>query len=1659
MKRLFSGLRKPKVFASMIAVMLILSTVMSLAYFTDRVSHEMTFTTASFTKDGYTLTRIAPNGPFIAGEAVVTTIQETNGKDIDVSSTITMTAEWTCIDPDIQIFSNAAPADNATLTVSGAGITGTVNIDYTVVSGDKITFDIPAHVLAAGASDQELTLTLNIPDSLVSTGEINFTFENVALSQTPSGFATSFDPDASLDYGVRVGWASSSYSEHNGKALMGYLVKGEDTVMELPLYATWPGEAGDSFPTLEEPYYSWLPTTAPFVNKEYYFEAGTPINKNIIALGDPVQSDYEHAQIVVYYEGYEDVGGPDAGHEQWATLESYWSYEDLDVILDTYFPYGVASTNTTISVYFDGTDPSAGGLFLHPGTDTPYNIEYEFAFGYTESPMKDFTSRTDARWSYYSDRVGELIFPEGVTTIGDYAFCDFYQVLSLDLPETLTAVGAYAFDNTSLFSLTIPANVKTFEEMCFGHINELTEITFNASELTDITFPQAGSTTGAFYVDPYVPTKILGANGDAQNYDWVSDQRRVAPVIRPYEYTFDRNIGLQGGYVAPEVDFHTAALLPTIKNVVFADANAYYHPDNFKAICAMKADQVDTYTSGNITYWNVTDPEASAANRNAAYSVIAALDSTTGKLTIMCDGGKTIANKNSAFLFALTTGLETIDARKYDTSNAETFYCWHFFNDPDAPGSEPDVQIPSYGATTILGADTWDTGNVVQFSRMFHNAENLKNIDVSNWNTSNAMYLDGLFKGCSNLTSDVIDVSKWNVEKVTTIDAMFARASGFTGSIGLENWYMPALTTMEMTFSSTNFESLNLNKWMPEKLENMYQTFLHSGVKNLDMSQWTTPNLITLQGTFMGTKNLTSLDLSKWNTSKVESMLQAFKDSGIQSLNATNWDFTSCGITEAMFANASSLKNITGEETWTNMGEIFRFEYMFDGCESLETLSVEDWDVSGAYYSFGYKAMFRNCKSLTSIDVSNWTVTNVRVFDAMFQNCEKLPSIDITNWDIYYLANMDDMFNGCRSFTELTFPASVNFIEARMAANCPKLEKIIFLSTSAELHHIVASGEEDGAFYVAPADALARYPDTGKIPTEVVVNGEGMKKLLDGRYSFDNDNRVLPKVLVSIAVTTPPDTTVYANGSDFDKTGMKVTAYYDDGSSRVLGDDEYTILDGTDLPMGQDKITVSYTEGAVTATATTPITVKKMLTSIAVTTPPDKTTYSEGSDFDKTGMKVTAYYSDGTSRVLGDDEYTILDGTELPLEQTEITVCYVEEGITRVTTTPIKVWMPGLYQETAVNLFLTEGPDAIADMLITPWDELLANEIIYNTNGTVSANLNILDEYLNGELLMPTDGSVTALADKAFYERDDLIAIYIPDSVTSIGDQVFRSCGQLKKVYMSSAFTKIGNYAFQGCANLTSVGPLGSGASIELSDSVTYIGYHAFANSGIKSVTLPDSVTTLDNYAFAYTKISSIGPAGSGADFEISNNITSIGSYAFFQCTKLTSVELPSSITAIKDSTFSYCSNLKSVTIPASVTSIGITAFGNCTNLQTVTFGANSQLTSIGQQAFYNCTKLTSIELPSGVKKLDGTFYNCSSLTSITIPAGVADINSSAFFGCSSLVSIDVDSSNKTYCSLNGVLYSKNMKTLVRYPIGNTATTFTIPSGVTTIESNAFEGA
>lgn len=159
--------------------------------------------------------------------------------------------------------------------------------------------------------------------------------------------------------------------------------------------------------------------------------------------------------------------------------------------------------------------------------------------------------------------------------------------------------------------------------------------------------------------------------------------------------------------------------------------------------------------------------------------------------------------------------------------------------------------------------------------------------------------------------------------------------------------------------------------------------------------------------------------------------------------------------------------------------------------------------------------------------------------------------------------------------------------------------------------------------------------------------------------------------LYGLKITHAPNKTTYKEGETFDKTGMVITAMYDDLTNKeVTG---YTITPSGPLTFDDKKVTITYTEGIITKSVTQDITVESAsaLASIAIKTPATKLQYSVGEKFDSMGMEVEATYGNGSKHLVMN--YTIAPSGELTKDDTSITISYTEGEVTKTATQAITV--------------------------------------------------------------------------------------------------------------------------------------------------------------------------------------------------------------------------------------------------------------------------------------------------------------------------------------------------------------------------------------------------
>jgi len=238
--------------------------------------------------------------------------------------------------------------------------------------------------------------------------------------------------------------------------------------------------------------------------------------------------------------------------------------------------------------------------------------------------------------------------------------------------------------------------------------------------------------------------------------------------------------------------------------------------------------------------------------------------------------------------------------------------------------------------------------------------------------------------------------------------------------------------------------------------------------------------------------------------------------------------------------------------------------------------------------------------------------------------------------------------------------------------------------------------------------------------------------------------------------------------------------------------------------------------------------------------------------------------------------------------------------------------------------------------------------------------------YMNGkmvtELIIPE--GVTHINSYAFKSCKSLVGLTLPSTLMTIGKNVFYNCSSLKEI-INLSYLDLSHSGFN-CNIITKKADSG----------ITTVGDFVFYDNGTELMlckyTGDDTSIVFPQQAQQY----SISPSAFRYDKKItditfSNSVTTIGDYAFANCTALENIVFSNSITSINHSAFRDCTAINTIIIGDGVNSIGMCAFANCTLLQSVTLGTN--LIAIDDEAFYGCRALIEVHNKSALSLTKGS--------------------------------------------------------------------------------------
>ena len=680
--------------------------------------------------------------------------------------------------------------------------------------------------------------------------------------------------------------------------------------------------------------------------------------------------------------------------------------------------------------------------------------------------------------------------------------------------------------------------------------------------------------------------------------------------------------------------------------------------------------------------------------------------------------------------------------------------------------------------------------------------------------------------------------------------------------------------------------------------------------------------------------------------------------------------------------------------------------------------------------------MFENCSLLTSVTIEHGITS---IGNSAFNNCGSLTSISIPN-SVTSLGNY--AFGGCGRLTDVTLPNSIKSIGSSPFGNCNSLNEIEFTGSIEDWCNI------NGAGNIADKVSI-----NGKLLSKMtqIVIGNGVEKIYGGTFnSFLSslESVVIGNDTVKIcekAFSYCPSLKTVTFGNSVENIDYNVF-YHCDAIESI------TVAAGNNVFFSQDGILYAKYNNASDSSYIVFIP-KALKGDITI---PDSVTSIRKSEFaNLAGISQITFGKNITS--VGADAFRGCTSLTRINYAGDVSSWCVIKGLDNI--------------NQYVNISIYIGNEKISDITSIELNNDVADISDYAFSGFSSLK----------SITLPAN--LTRIGNNAFENCSSLESITIPDGVRYISESTFSNCRALERVTLPADLIRIGKFAFRNCSSLD---------QMTIPNSVNEIYRYAF--SGCKLEITENGIVYVDNWVVDYDyevisehsdvtiKNGTVGIADSAFDhcslrsIAIPGSVRHIGSSAFYVCNMLESAVIGEGVTELSYSMFESCGNLKNVTIPDSVTIIARDAFDGCTGLIQKENGLSyvgqwvidcegsatqvafrSDTRGIATSAFVGCTKLENINIPEGVKYINASaFASCSSLENITIPDSVISIGGQAFYNCKKLLSIDVGTKNNFYKSIDGNLYTKDGKTLIKYATGKKENSFVIPDSVENISAYAF---
>ena len=849
------------------------------------------------------------------------------------------------------------------------------------------------------------------------------------------------------------------------------------------------------------------------------------------------------------------------------------------------------------------------------------------------------------------------------------------------------------------------------------------------------------------------------------------------------------------------------------------------------------------------------------------------------------------------------------------------------------------------------------------------------------------------FWGCSDLTSifiphSVTTIGEWAFRDCSSLKSITIPhsvtcigASAFSGCSGL----------IEINFNATNCFTRGFDVWTDEW--SIFDGCISLMTFNIGNNVKKIPNCF-----FKGCSGMTSITLPNSITNIGE-----YAFSGCSGLTSVSIPNSVIYIGQQAFENCSSLTDISISNSVTSI------DYgTFQGCSSLKGVSIPN-----SVTNIG-KSAFQGCSNLICISIlANLTSIDVDAFSGC--NVEKL---------IYAEGCTKAVSTGLVGVSEVSLPQTLQTIDINTFANFTNLKTISIPKSVTDIGNGAFFGCSGLRSVTVCSDKLSlsgAFPDSKNV--ENLIYADGCTKAVSTGLTSATEV-ILPETLQTIdasafanftnlkSVTIPRNVTSIGSRA-FSGSSNVENLIYADGCTKAMSTG-LTSVSEVSLPQTLQSIDAG---AFMNFTNLETIFIPKSVTSIG------ENAFSNCSGLTSVHISDLAAWckiafgdsskSGSVSNPLGIAHHLFLNGEEvkdLVIPNNVSSIGYIAFWACHCLTS---VTIPN--DVTNIDKSAFASCNSLASVTIGDGVTNIDSWAFYNCKALATLNIG---------------SSVTNIGDGAFNNCVSLNSVTIPRNVTKIGNKAFAGCTGLSSVTvctdnmsLSGMFPDSKNVEKliygEGCTKAVSTG-LTSVSEVVLPKTLQTIDANTFYNfRNLKEITIPQSVTSIGENAFyGCSNLASVKVLVTDySDFctnKIVNLIKSRIGKPFMLIdengNEIKDFRIPEGVTTVGEYAFCNCSGLTSVLIPSSVTSISQQAFSGCNNVEKLIYGEGCTKTvSTG------LTSVSEVILPKTLQTIEASaFYNFKNLKTITIPQSVTSIGQQAFYGCAALASVTIENNNLT---------------------------------------------